>query len=232
MFEELKEAVCRANRDLVRHGLVLLTWGNVSGFDRARGLMAIKPSGVPYESLKPEDIVVVDEEGRNVEGELQISSDTPIHLELYRAFSGIGGIAHAHSLYGTMFAQACREIPCLGTTHADNFLGPIPVTRFLTEEEILRAYEHEIGKVIVERFAGKDPLATPAVLVAGHGPFVWGATAAEAVRNSLILERVAHMAWGTLALRHDLSPLPDPLQKKHFQRKHGPKAYYGQKNQS
>lgn len=228
MLEELKQQVCAANRELVRLGLVTLTWGNASGLDRARGLMVIKPSGVAYERLEPADMVVVDLEGRQVEGALRPSSDTPTHLHLYRSFDGLGGIAHTHSLHATMFAQARREIPCLGTTHADHFHGPVPVTRPLTEAEVAADYEHNTGRVIVERFAGLDPLAVPAVLVAGHGPFAWGADAAEAVRNSVALEAVAQMALGTWRIHPDAPELEDYILEKHHRRKHGPNAYYGQ----
>lgn len=229
MMTELKEAVWKANLDLARSGLVLLTFGNVSGLDRRRGIMAIKPSGVPYEDIKPEDIVLVDLDGRIVEGGLNPSSDTPTHVELYRAFPEIGGISHAHSPYATMFAQARREIPCLGTTHADFAHGPVPVTRPLTEAEILGSFEVNTGRVIVERFAGLSPQVIPAVLVAAHGPFVWGKTAAEAVHVSIVLEHIAKTAFGTLVLSPDQHPLEDCVLDKHFQRKHGPRAYYGQK---
>ena len=229
MIAELKEAVWKANLDLARSGLVLLTFGNVSGLDRRRGIVAIKPSGVPYEELKPEDMVLVDLEGHVVEGSLNPSSDTPTHIELYKAFPEIGGIAHTHSAYATMFAQAGREIPCFGTTHADLAHGPVPVTRPLTEPEVLGDYEVNTGKVIVERFAGLSPLVIPAVLVAGHGPFAWGKTPAEAVHVNVILEHVAKTAYGTLALDPKRSPLDDCVLDKHFQRKHGPHAYYGQK---
>ena len=229
MYDELKAEVFQANVDLSRHGLVTLTWGNVSGIDRQACCMAIKPSGVDYESMMPEDMVVVDMEGNIVDGRLRPSSDTPTHLQLYKAFPAIGGIVHAHSIHATMFAQACREIPCFGTTHADHFNGPIPVTRFLTEDEVRRGYERETGSIIVERFAGLDPVDTPGVLVAGHAPFAWGKNAADAVKNSLILERIAEMALGALQLNPALQPIPSFIQGKHYQRKHGPKAYYGQK---
>jgi L-ribulose-5-phosphate 4-epimerase len=229
VFDKLKEEVFRANLDLMRHGLVTLTWGNVSGIDRLGRCVAIKPSGVAYESMTPGDMTVVDMDGNVIDGSLRPSSDTPAHLELYRAFPSIGGIVHTHSMYATMFAQACCEIPCLGTTHADHFNGPIPVTRFLTEDEVQKGYEQETGKIIVERFDGLDAAVTPGVLVAGHAPFVWGKSAADAVENSLILERIAQMAIGSFQLNPDLSPLPAHIQNKHFQRKHGPNAYYGQK---
>ncbi len=229
MMEKLKQSVFLANVDLARYGLVTLTWGNVSGIDRSVPCVVIKPSGVDYESMSPGDMVVVDMEGRVLEGHLRPSSDTPTHLELYKAFSGVGGIVHTHSIYATMFAQACREIPCLGTTHADHFNGPVPLTRFLTADEVKSGYERETGKIIVERFAGMNPADTPAVLVAGHAPFSWGRDAEEAVKNSLILERIAQMAIGSLQLRADLTAIPAYIQEKHYQRKHGPKAYYGQK---
>jgi L-ribulose-5-phosphate 4-epimerase len=229
-YERLKEEVFLANQELVRFGLVTLTWGNVSGIDRSTApCAAIKPSGVEYESMTAADMIVVDLDGNLVDGNLRPSSDTPTHLELYRAFPAIGGIVHTHSLYATMFAQACREIPCLGTTHADHFNGPVPVTRFLDENEVRKGYERETGKIIVERLAGSNPMETPGVLVAGHGPFAWGTSAGDAVRNSLILERVAQMAIGSLQLNPSVRPLPAHIQRKHFQRKHGRDAYYGQK---
>jgi len=229
MFKDLKESVWKANLDLVRQGLVVLTFGNASGADRARGVLAIKPSGVGYDALKPSDIVVVDFQGRVVEGRLKPSSDTPTHIELYRAFSGIGGVVHAHSLHATMFAQAGRAIPCLGTTHADYFKGPVPVTRLASAREAGKDYEAATGRLIVGRFRRLDPLETPGVLVAGHGPFAWGASVEEAVRNALVLETVARTAWGTLALTGGRGrTLPAHLVRRHFGRKHGPGAYYGQ----
>ena len=228
MLEELKQQVLEANLELARSGLVSLTWGNVSGLDRRRGLVAIKPSGVEYSALTVETLVVLDLDGRVVEGRLKPSSDTPTHLVLYQAFPDIGGITHAHSVYATMFAQACREIPCLGTTHADQFCGPIPVTRALTPEEVRGGYEVHTGRAIVERFAGLSPLDMPAALAAHHGPFTWGRDAADSVKNGLALETVAKMAWGTLLLDPGMAPIPRHLLDKHWQRKHGPKAYYGQ----
>ncbi len=229
MLSGLKEEVWRANLDLVRFGLVTVTFGNASGLDRKKGIMAIKPSGISYGEMRPSDMVLVDLAGKRVEGRLNPSSDTPTHLELYRDFPAIGGLAHAHSEYATMYAQARREIPCLGTTHADFFNGPVPVTRFLTREEVEKDYELNTGKVIRERFRRLKPLETPGVLVAGHGPFAWGGTPGEAVENCLALEKIAKMALGTLLL-YPLRPcLPLYLHNKHFRRKHGPGAYYGQK---
>ena len=228
-FHRLKTEVFRANVDLVRHGLVTLTWGNVSGIDRRHRCVAVKPSGIEYASMTAQDIVVVDMEGKVLDGRLRPSSDTPTHLELYKAFPEIGGIVHSHSVYATMFAQACREIPCLGTTHADHFNGPVPVTRFLTADEVQEGYERQTGRIIVECLAGRSPADTPGVLVAGHAPFAWGRNAADAVRNSLILERIAQIALGSFQLNPAVSALPAHVQRKHFQRKHGPNAYYGQK---
>jgi L-ribulose-5-phosphate 4-epimerase len=229
MLKDLKEQVWQANLDLAKFKLVILTFGNVSGFDRRQGLVAIKPSGVSYEELRPEDMIIVDLDGKVAEGKLNPSSDTPSHLKLYKAFSDIGGISHAHSVYATAFAQAVMEIPCLGTTHADHFNGPVPVTRFLTQKEVKTDYEGNTGKVIVERFARIEPLEMPAVLVAGHGPFSWGRTPLEAVQNNLILETVAKMALLTRLANPEIKDLPGYLLNKHYQRKHGPKAYYGQK---
>jgi L-ribulose-5-phosphate 4-epimerase len=229
MLDALKEEVCLANRRLAEWGLAPLTWGNVSGIDRRQGLVVIKPSGVPYERLEPERMVVVDLEGNVAAGELKPSSDTPSHLHLYRHFEKIGGIAHAHSRHATMFAQARQEIPCLGTTHADHFHGPVPVTRSLSESEVAADYEGNTGRAIVECFAGRDPLATPAVLVAGHGPFAWGRSAAASVENALALELVAEMALGTRLIDRSGKELEDYILQKHYRRKHGPDAYYGQK---
>jgi len=229
MLKSLKQRVCDANRDLVAAGLGTLTWGNVSGIDRERGLVAIKPSGVPYADLKPQHIVVVDLEGRVVEGDLKPSSDTPTHVALYRAFANIGGVVHTHSRHATIFAQARREIPCLGTTHADHFHGPVPVTRPLTEQEVAEDYEGRTGTVIIERFAGLDPDAMPAVLVAGHAPFTWGNSAEKAVENAVALEAVAAMAQATRSLDPAAPELESWVLEKHYQRKHGPAAYYGQK---
>lgn len=228
MLDKLKAEVLKANLDLVKHGLVVLTWGNVSGIDREKNLVVIKPSGVDYDQLCVEDMVVVDLNGEVVESNKRPSSDTPTHLEVYKAFPEIGGITHTHSNFATMFAQACKEIPCLGTTHADHFYGAIPVTRFLTEEEVENAYELNTGKVIVERFKELNPFSLPAVLVAGHAPFAFGKNAGESVRNSLILERVAEMALGAIQLNSSVNTLPKYISEKHYQRKHGPNSYYGQ----
>ena len=229
MLRELRNEVCEANRALVTHRLVILTWGNVSGIDRQRGIVAIKPSGVEYDALRPQDIVLVDLDGKTLEGKLKPSSDTPTHLALYRAFAGIGGVTHTHSSCATAFAQARRGVPCFGTTHADHFFGEVPVTRLLRRGEVESDYEAETGAVIVERFKGLDPAHMPAVLVAGHGPFTWGKSATDSVKNSVALESVAEMALRTLALAPDAAPLPKYLLDKHFLRKHGPGAYYGQK---
>ena len=229
MVEQLKKKVLEANLALVKYNLVTLTWGNVSGISRGDGLIVIKPSGVDYEKLSVKDMVVLDLKGNIVEGKRRPSSDTPTHIELYKAFPSIGGIAHSHSEYATIFAQACKEIPCFGTTHADAFHGPVPVTRFLTKEEVDSGYEVNTGKLIVERFTKLDPNAVPGVLVAGHAPFTWGTDAHDAVKNNLILERVASMALRSLVLNPTLSQLPEYLLERHFSRKHGPDAYNGQK---
>jgi Ribulose-5-phosphate 4-epimerase and related epimerases and aldolases len=229
MLEKLKEAVCEANLMLPKHGLVTFTWGNVSGIDRETGLTVIKPSGLSYEVMRPEDMVVVDLEGRVVEGKWKPSSDTPTHLRLYRDFPGCGGVVHTHSRWATVFAQAGREIPAMGTTHADDFHGPIPCTRPLTEAEIAGDYEAETGTVIVEAFRGRDPMAVPAALVYSHGPFTWGRDPMEAVHNAVVLEEVAFMAWHALAMAPDRGPMQQALLDRHYLRKHGPGAYYGQK---
>ena len=228
MLDKLKKEVWQANLDLVRYGLVILTFGNASGIDRKKGLVVIKPSGVSYDGMKPSDMVVIGLDGKVAEGTLNPSSDTPTHLALYRAFPGAGGIVHVHSEYATMFAQAAKEIPCLGTTHADHFHGSVPVTRLLTKREVAADYEGNTGRVIVERFAGLDAIGTPAVLVAGHGPFAWGKTPGEAARNALVLERTAKTALGTLTLDPGTDRLPGYIVEKHYQRKHGPHATYGQ----
>jgi L-ribulose-5-phosphate 4-epimerase len=228
-IQQLREQVCQANLDLVKHGLVTLTWGNASGLANDRSVFAIKPSGVSYDELRPEQMVVVSTEtGRVVEGKLKPSSDTPTHLVLYRHFDGVGGIVHTHSPRATSFAQAARAIPCLGTTHADHFYGEVPVTRFLTQSEVESDYELKTGDVIVERFAALDPIAVPAVLVAGHAPFTWGRNVGEAVKNAVALEAVADMALATFAFEPDARPLDAFLLEKHYRRKHGNDAYYGQ----
>jgi L-ribulose-5-phosphate 4-epimerase len=231
MYAALREQAYEANREIVRAGLVVLTFGNASSADRAAGVMAIKPSGVPLEALRPEAMVVVDlETAAVVAGESRPSSDTPTHLVLYRSFEEIGGIAHTHSPFATAWAQARRAIPCLGTTHADHFSGSVPVTRPLTGAEIEGDYERLTGEVVVETLAqlGLDPLEMPAALVASHGPFAWGADAAEAVENAIALEAVAAAAYRTELLRPRSEPIGDDLLLRHFLRKHGPDAYYGQ----
>lgn len=229
MLDELKKDVCEANLKLVAEGLVVQTFGNASGIDRAGGNVVIKPSGVPYDDMKPKHMVVVSlVTGEIVEGDLRPSSDTPSHLELYRAFKGAGGIVHTHSLYATAWAQSGREIPPLGTTHADFFRGPVPVTRRMTAQEIRENYEANTGKVIVERFSSMDPMDIPAVLVTGHAPFVWGRTVQEAVENSTALEYVARLAAETLHIYPYPKCISKELLEKHFLRKHGPQAYYGQ----
>lgn len=234
-YDALKEVVWQANLDLVASGLVVLTWGNVSGADRAgdggAGVMAIKPSGVAYDAMRPEDVIVLSlATGEVVEGALRPSSDTPTHLHLYREFPAAGGVTHTHSPYAVSWAQAERDVPCLGTTHADHFYGPVPVTRRLTDDEVRGAYEHETGVVIVECFRarGLDPAAVPGVLVAGHGPFAWGASARKAVENAVALEATAHMAMHTLRLNPDAPGIGQVLLDKHYRRKHGANAYYGQ----
>lgn len=229
MLEELKHQVCAANLELAARGVVIYTWGNVSGIDRETGLVVIKPSGVPYEGMKPDDMVVVDLDGHVVEGHLRPSSDTPTHLALYKAFPEIGGVVHTHSTHAVAFAQAGREIPALGTTHADYFYGPVPISRALTEAEVAEDYEGNTGKVIIEtvKARGKKPLAVPAVLVRNHGPFTWGKTPEEAVYHAVVLEEVAKMALKTLLL-NPCASMDSFVLDKHYQRKHGPKAYYGQ----
>ena len=223
----LKQQAYEANISLPEHGLVTLTWGNVSVFDRARGLVAIKPSGVAYAALSPESMVVLDLDGAVVDGACRPSSDTATHLVLYRAFPQLGGIAHTHSRWATIWSQMARPIPALGTTHADYFSGDVPCTRMLTGDEVETAYEKATGAVIVETLAGIDPLHAPAALVAGPGPFSWGEDGGKAVENAVVLEEVAMMAWHTLALNPD-SAVPQYLVDKHFSRKHGKNAYYGQ----
>jgi L-ribulose-5-phosphate 4-epimerase len=229
MLTKLKQRVCQANLDLVKQRLVIQTWGNASAIDRAKGCIVIKPSGVPYEKMKPEHMVVVAlDSGEVLEGKLQPSSDTATHLILYRAFEGIGGIVHTHSLHATAWAQSGREIPALGTTHADYFHGPVPCTRLLTHSEIGADYEVNTGQVILETFRRRDPLACPAVLVASHGPFAWGKTVEEAVHNAVVLEHLVLLAGETLRLFPSTKPMQQVLLDKHFFRKHGPGAYYGQ----
>lgn len=227
-LKTLREQVLEANLELVRRGLVLYTFGNVSGIDRSEGLVAIKPSGVPYEELTPAYMVISDLSGKIVEGDLRPSSDLPTHIELYKHFPNIGGVAHTHSEFATAWAQAEQPIPCFGTTHADYFYGPVPVTARLSEQEIAKEYERETGVAIWRRFAQIDPDSVPAVLVAGHAPFCWGPTVAEAAHNAVILEYVARMACHTLAIHAESSPLPRELHDRHFLRKHGKNAYYGQ----
>lgn len=228
MLEELKQKVFEANMMLPKYHLVTFTWGNVSAIDRASGLFVIKPSGVDYEIMKPEDMVVMDLEGNRVEGKMNPSSDTPTHLELYKAFPEIGGIVHTHSPYATAWAQAGRDLPCYGTTHADYFYGDIPCARNLTQEEIEEAYEKNTGLVIIETFRGKNPVHLPGVLCKNHGPFSWGKDAAEAVHNAVVMEEVAKMDLFTEIVNQKADRTPQYMQDKHFMRKHGPNAYYGQ----
>jgi L-ribulose-5-phosphate 4-epimerase len=229
MLTELKREAYEANLGLPAHGLVHLNFGNASAFDRRRGVVAIKPSGVSYGLLRPADMVLVDLEGKRVEGRLRPSSDTPTHLEIYRSFGHAGGVAHTHSVHATSFAQAGLPIPVLGTTHCDFFRGPVPVTRELRKREIAGAYEAATGRVIVERFSGLDPEEVPGVLVVRHGPFTWGHSAAEAVENAVALELCARLAAHTLGLRPSVSRFPRALLDRHFSRKHGSGAYYGQR---
>ena len=227
MMEEMKKRVFEANMSLFHRGLIVLTWGNVSEIDREHGYIAIKPSGIPYEKMSEDDIVIVDLFGNIVEGELRPSSDLPTHIELYKTFDNIGGVCHTHSRWATVFAQAALPLPPLGTTHADTFYGKIPITRKLTPEEIAGDYEKETGKVITEAFEGLDPLSIPAALVASHGPFTWGKNAEKAVENAIILEEVAFMAWHTLGIAPN-TVIQNELLDKHYLRKHGNNAYYGQ----
>ncbi|MCC6126500.1 MAG: L-ribulose-5-phosphate 4-epimerase AraD [Pirellulales bacterium] len=230
MLDDLKKSVCAANLRLVAEGLVTLTFGNASGIDRRQGMVAIKPSGVSYAEMQPRQMAVVSlADGAVLEGDLRPSSDAPTHLALYRAFPAIGGIVHTHGTNATAWAQACREIPALGTTHADYFRGPVPCTRRLTDAEIQADYEAHTGAVIAERFAELDPLAIPAVLVANHGPFTWGKTVEAAVENAVVLEFIARMAAKTLRIAGETPVMPPALIDKHFFRKHGAGAYYGQK---
>lgn len=227
-LSKLREEVLEANLEIVRRGLVLYTFGNASGFDKESGLVAIKPSGVAYEKLSPGDLVITDLAGRVVEGNLRPSSDLPTHLAIYSAFEGIGGVAHTHSRYATAWAQAHREIPCFGTTHADYFRGPIPVTERLGASEIESEYELNTGLAIVRVFESLNPHEVPGVLVAGHAPFVWGPTPADAAHNAVIVEELAHLAFVTLAVNPDAAPISNSLRDKHFLRKRGAAAYYGQ----
>jgi len=228
-LKELREQVLEANLELVRRGLVLYTFGNASGISRDEGLVVIKPSGVPYDSMTPADLVVTDLEGRTVEGSLRPSSDLATHLVLYKSYPGIGGIAHTHSRAATSWAQASREIPCFGTTHADYFHGTVPVTKPLNAKEIREDYELNTGLAIVRCLGKRDPLGTPGVLVAGHAPFCWGATPADAAHNAVLVEEIAAMALNTLTANPKARPISRVLHEKHFFRKHGKSAYYGQK---
>jgi L-ribulose-5-phosphate 4-epimerase len=229
MLKDLKDQVLRANLDLPKRGLVVYTWGNVSGIDRDKGLVVIKPSGVSYEGMGVKDLVVTDLEGNVVEGHYRPSSDLATHLELYKGFEHVGGIVHTHSSWATIWAQAGRSIPALGTTHADYFYGPIPCTRRMTDEEIKGQYELVTGSLILETFKDIDPIHMPGVLVNNHGPFSWGKDPMEAVHNAVILEELAKMAYHTISLSPDIGPISKSLLDKHFLRKHGEGAYYGQK---
>jgi L-ribulose-5-phosphate 4-epimerase len=231
MHEVLRKVVCEANIELERAKLVICSWGNVSGIDRAAGVVAIKPSGVSYDELTADKMVLLDLDGNVLEGNLSPSSDTPTHLELYRNFEAVGGVCHTHSLNATMWAQAEWEIPCFGTTHADYFHGSIPVTETMTEDEIQSDYELNTGRVIVRRFTGMDPMKMLAVLVANHGPFTWGGTAAGAVEAAIVLEQTAKMALGTIMINPKQGQISKTLLDKHYLRKHGKDAYYGQKRQ-
>lgn len=228
-MQQLKQQVLAANLDLPRYGLVTFTWGNVSAIDRARGLVAIKPSGVSYDALKADDIVIVDLQGDVMEGTLRPSSDTATHLALYRRYPSLGGVVHTHSTHATAWAQAGLAIPALGTTHADYFLGDIPCTRALTEQEVQGEYELNTGRVIIETLKEGEPLHTPGVVVYQHGPFAWGKDAHDAVHNAVVMEEVARMAWIARSINPGLKPIDGYLMDKHFMRKHGAHAYYGQK---
>lgn len=228
MLEQLKKEVYKANMELVEKGMVIYTWGNVSGIDREQGLVVIKPSGVDYDVMKPEDMVVVDMEGKVVEGKYKPSSDTPTHLVLYRTYPDIGGVVHTHSSWAVTFAQAGMDIPALGTTHADYFFGDIPCTRDLTAKEIEEAYEENTGNVIVETIADGDAMAIPGILVKNHGPFAWGKSPANSVYNAVVLDKVAEMAYKTMTLNPRVERVGQYLLDKHYYRKHGANAYYGQ----
>ncbi|MBN2272375.1 MAG: L-ribulose-5-phosphate 4-epimerase AraD [Sedimentisphaerales bacterium] len=232
MYDQLRKAVCDANIQLPAHNLVIYSWGNVSGMDRSAGVVAIKPSGVAYQDLTPEKIVLLDLDGNKLDGELNPSSDTPTHLELYRNFAGICGVCHTHSPAATAWAQACREIPCFGTTHADFYYGPVPITDVMTEQAIKTDYERNTGKAIVKRFADLDPAQFPAVLVANHGPFTWGKNAAQALESMVVLEQIAAMALATIKINPQQDPISRALLDKHYLRKHGENAYYGQQHPS
>lgn len=229
MLEGLKKEVCQANLELKKHALIIYSWGNVSGIDRKKGIIAIKPSGVSYDELTPDKIVLLDLNGTVVEGNLRPSSDTPTHLELYRHFEAIGGVCHTHSTYATVWAQACMPIPCLGTTHADYFYGEIPVTEPMSQQDVESDYEKNTGTVIVNTFKKIEAEQMPAVLVANHGPFTWGKTPAKAVESAVVLEQTAKMALHTAILSPTLTPIASFLLDKHYLRKHGKNAYYGQK---
>ncbi|MCQ2981942.1 MAG: L-ribulose-5-phosphate 4-epimerase AraD [Treponemataceae bacterium] len=244
-YQSLKEEAFEANMEIPKRGLAIYTWGNVSAYDKAKGVFAIKPSGVPYDTMKVDDIVVLDLDGNKVEGTMNPSSDTPTHIQLYRNFQDIGGVTHTHSPHATSWAQACRGIPLLGTTHADHSANPVPCTPMITKEQVEKAYEDETGILIVNTFLHPEtvkavdcygipleplvPSENPMVLVAGHGPFTWGANAAKSVYNAAVLEEIARMAWITLQVNPDIVKLPDYVVDKHYQRKHGKNAYYGQK---
>ena len=231
MLEALKQAVYEANMELPKRGLVTYTWGNVSGIDRETGYVVIKPSGVDYEDLTPDQLVVLDLDGNIIEGDLNPSSDTKTHLELYKAYPELGGIVHTHSPHAVGWAQAGRDIPCYGTTHADYFYGPVPCARCLTTEEVEEDYEKNTGKVIIETFNSRQlkPVHVPGVICHSHGPFTWGKNAAQAVYHAVVLEEVAKMAMYTVTVKPEAAPAPQHVQDKHFMRKHGPNAYYGQK---
>lgn len=228
MLEQLKKQVLEANLLLPKYGLVTFTWGNVSGIDRESGLVVIKPSGVPYEGMTEEDMVVVDLDGKRVEGKWKPSSDTPTHVELYKAFPVLGGIVHTHSRWATTFAQAGLDIPAMGTTHGDYFYGDIPCTRKMTPQEIAGEYEKETGRVIIETFAGKSPADIPGVTVHSHGPFAWGKDAMDAVHNAVVMEEVAFMDWHAMMINPAAGRMQQKLLDKHYLRKHGKNAYYGQ----